>query len=128
MTLLIGIKCTDGIVVAADGAATFVTSVGAVRTIRQPVRKLSVVNDRMIVGVTGAIGLQQRFVGELAAMTLGSGARQHQVMEMLATAIRRPMKDEYGMAEALRGSLGQQALQGVVSASLIALMIQGEPT
>lgn len=127
MTLLIGIKCTDGVVVAADGATTFGNSLGT-RTIRQPSRKLAIVNDRMVVGVTGAVGLQQRFIGELSALNPGASAKRHQLMEMLAGAIRKPMRDEYSMAEAVRDSLGSAAVQGVLSGTLIALVIQGEPT
>ncbi|HKS21543.1 MAG TPA: hypothetical protein VJZ76_02005 [Thermoanaerobaculia bacterium] len=127
MTLLIGIKCTDGIVVAADGATTFGSSLGN-RTIRQPSRKLSIVNNRMVVAVTGPVGLQQRFVGELGALDLGSGAKPHHVMEKLAGAIRKPLRDEYAMADAARPSLGPQAVQGVLTATLVALVIEGKPS
>lgn len=127
MTLLIGIKCTDGVVIAADGATTFGNSLGT-RTIRQPSRKLTIINDKMVVGVTGPVGLQQRFVGELAALSPGPAAKRHQLMEMLAGAIRKPMRDEYLMAEALRDSLGSAAVQGVLSGTLIGLVVQGEPT
>lgn len=104
MTLLIGIKCTDGVVIAADGATTF-GSLGS-RTIRQPSRKLTIINQRMVVAVTGPVGLQQRFVGELEALQLNPQSKRHQVMEILAGVIRRPLKDEYLAAEAFKGALG----------------------
>jgi 20S proteasome alpha/beta subunit len=127
MTLLIGIKCTDGLVIAADGATTFGSSLGN-RTIRQPSRKLTIINNRMIVAVTGPVGLQQRFVGELEALQLNPQSKRHQVMESLAGVIRRPLKDEYLTAEAFKGALGPSAVQGVLSGTMVGLMVQGEPT
>jgi len=126
MTLIIAIKCTDGIVLAADGATTF-GSLGT-RTIRQPSRKLTVVNDRMIVGVSGPVGLQQRFVGELTAIAPGAQAKRHQIMALLAGAIRTPMRAEYEMLQGVQGSLGQVALSSVLTSTVIAIMIDGEPT
>lgn len=59
MTILVGVRCRDGIVIGADSAATF--SAGQLRTIEQPVKKISVIADRIIVAGTGEIGLNQRF-------------------------------------------------------------------
>ncbi|MFL6603182.1 MAG: hypothetical protein ACJ8R9_17890 [Steroidobacteraceae bacterium] len=59
MTILVGIRCKDGIVIGADSAATF--SAGQLRTIEQPVQKIAIIADRVIVAGTGEIGLGQRF-------------------------------------------------------------------
>jgi Proteasome subunit len=59
MTVLVGIRCKEGIVIGADSAATF--SAGQLRTIEQPVKKISIIEDRVIVAGTGEIGLNQRF-------------------------------------------------------------------
>jgi hypothetical protein len=61
MTILVGIRCKDGIVVGTDSAATF--SAGPqLRTIEQPgVKKIAIVADRVIVASTGEVGLGQRF-------------------------------------------------------------------
>src|ERR1019366_7777330 len=127
MTLLIGIKCTNGLVIAADGATTFGDSLGN-RTIRQPSRKLAIVNDRMIVAVTGSVGLQQRFVGELGSIQPGAGAKRHQIMELLAGAIRKPMRDEYQTCEAFKGALGNSSIQGMITGTMVGIMVQGDPT
>lgn len=58
MTLILGIKCRDGIVAGADGAATFATM--EQMTIRQPVKKLNIIDGQMIVGISGPVGLGQR--------------------------------------------------------------------
>jgi 20S proteasome alpha/beta subunit len=59
MTLLLGILCTDGVVVAADSAATF--NSGQIRTMEQPTHKIHIIDGKVIVAGTGAIGHNQRF-------------------------------------------------------------------
>jgi hypothetical protein len=61
MTILVGIRCKDGIVIGTDSAATF-TAGPQLRTIEQPgVKKIAIIADRIIVAGTGEIGLGQRF-------------------------------------------------------------------
>src|SRR6266852_5420843 len=64
MTLIVGLRCHDGIVVGADGAATY-GSLGS-QTIRQATSKLEIVADRLIIGTSGPVGLGQRFHAELS--------------------------------------------------------------
>jgi 20S proteasome alpha/beta subunit len=64
MTLIIGIKCKDGVVLGADGAATY--GVMGQPTIRQPTRKkLHLLGTQGVVGVSGFVGLSQRIAYEL---------------------------------------------------------------
>lgn len=64
MTLILGIRCDKGVVMAADSAAT--TGGGFVQdTIRQPVHKLKPIKERVILGVSGPEGLVQQFEGEI---------------------------------------------------------------
>ena len=57
MTLIIGIKCSDGIVMGADGAATLGRP--GQPTVIQPVTKLHVAPSQLIVGFSGHVGLAQ---------------------------------------------------------------------
>ena len=63
MTLIVGIRCSDGIVVGADGAATLGNTVG-LRTVIQPVAKLAIVRDAVI-AVSGPVGIGQLFADRL---------------------------------------------------------------
>lgn len=63
MTLIVGIVCSNGVVIGADSAATM-GSLGN-RTVIQPTKKLEIVSDRIILGVSGAVGLGQRFASEV---------------------------------------------------------------
>lgn len=61
MTLIVGIRCTDGVVVGTDSAMTFAS--GQDLTIEQPLRqKIEIVQNQIIVAGTGELGLGQRFI------------------------------------------------------------------
>lgn len=59
MTVLVGIRCKDGIVIGADSAATF--GAGQMHTIEQPMKKISIIEESIIVAGTGEGGMNQRF-------------------------------------------------------------------
>lgn len=63
MTLIVGIKCDDGIVLGADGAATL--GVMGQSTVRQATKKLDILKESVVVGVSGPVGLAQRIRGEI---------------------------------------------------------------
>lgn len=56
MTLLVGVLCTDGVVIGSDSAATLGSGV-----LQSPVKKVHVVNDSILVATAGSVGLGQRF-------------------------------------------------------------------
>ena len=59
MTILVGVLCKDGVVMGADGSATF--AAGDLKTIEQPTTKIEIVFDQIVIAGTGQIGLGQRF-------------------------------------------------------------------
>lgn len=59
MTVLVGIKCSDGVVIGTDSASTF--SAGTLNTIEQASKKVEIIDDRIVIAGTGAVGLNQRF-------------------------------------------------------------------
>lgn len=81
MTLLVGILCDDGIVMAADGAATL--GVMGTHTAQQrTARKLHVVQGKVVIGVSGHVGLGQRL-----AATLEEGYRASRYRGRPETAV-----------------------------------------
>jgi proteasome subunit B (beta)-like protein len=60
MTALVGVLCSDGVVIGTDSAASF--AAGQTFTIKQKVQKAFVINDgNVIVAGTGQVGMGQRF-------------------------------------------------------------------
>ena len=68
MTAIVGILCADGLVIGTDSSVTF--AAGQLRTIEQPIEKLYIVGDMIIVAGTGQHGLGQRF-GRVVEIELG---------------------------------------------------------
>jgi proteasome beta subunit len=63
MTLVLALRCRDGVVLASDGQAT---TDAAGQPTRQPVRKLFGAGGRVAWGAAGSIGLQQSLADALA--------------------------------------------------------------
>ncbi len=66
MTIIVGIKCENGVVIVCDGAASYATAEGT-PTIKQPTKKLVILGDGLILGVSGAVSLHQCFQQEIEA-------------------------------------------------------------
>jgi len=64
MTLIIGIKSSDGIVIGADSAATISTPTGQ-PTVKQDVKKLEIISSNIIIGNSGQVGFCQKLKDEL---------------------------------------------------------------
>ena len=62
MTLVLAIRCRDGVVLASDGQAT---TDAAGQPTKQPARKLFDVEGRIAWGAAGSVGLQQTLLSEL---------------------------------------------------------------
>jgi 20S proteasome alpha/beta subunit len=132
MTLIIGIKCSDGIVMGADGAATF-GSLGQ-QTIRQETKKLEVVANRVIVGVSGPIGLGQRIKAEIQGLWTDSKVklgdqRPAEAMKIIRDALwQKHLGPEMQVAQVAAGVIGQQiALQSALAQTVICLPLNGVP-
>lgn len=63
MTVLVGVRCTDGVVIGADSAAT--SAAGNTHLLKLASDKIVIVGDRVIVAGTGQIGLGQRFADQV---------------------------------------------------------------
>lgn len=122
MTLIVGIKCSDGIVVGADGAATL-GEMGQ-RTVQQPVRKLSILSHKVIIGVSGKVGLGQRIierVGDLYSEGKLAGKKSGAAMSLLRAAIWPDISGELQAAREAQQVVGQIALASAISHTIVAL-------
>lgn len=55
--------CRDGVVIGSDSASTSTTRSGPMgfKTIETPSKKITIINDQIIVSGSGEVGLHQRF-------------------------------------------------------------------
>jgi 20S proteasome alpha/beta subunit len=132
MTLIIGIKCRDGIVMGADGAATF-EALGQ-HTIRQETTKLDILENRVIVGVSGPIGLGQRIKAEIQSLwtdsKLGLGTQKPtEAMKIIREALwQKHIGPELKVAQEAAGAIGQPlALQSALVHTVVCVPLKGIP-
>ena len=124
MTLIIGIKCKDGIAMGSDGAATLGTM--GQNTIIQPTKKLEIVSDSIILGVSGPIGIGQIFKGVIKKLwddNTFSGKEPYEAMEILSISLWKHVEFEIQKASIAKNILGNIALNSALCSALIVLPI-----
>lgn len=130
MTLIVGIRCSDGIVVGADGAATL-GSMGHMTVQQKTVKKLSILEGKIIVGVSGPVGIGQRLraVIEEAYKSNRFKGRAELAMGVMRKAFwDEVVGNEWNVAGVVSGTLGPQiAATSANSAMLLALPIEKKP-
>ena len=69
MTLIVGVQCSDGVVLGADSGATYVAgnTVGN-PTAMQPTEKLHSIDNSVIMGVSGPVGLAQLYLDRVSTL------------------------------------------------------------
>lgn len=127
MTLIIGIKCSNGIVVGADGAATL-GDVTGLKTVLQPVAKLSVIRDEVIVGLSGPIGLSQLYCdGVNEAWDTLRNERGPEVCRKLRVCFLKDAEITLRVAVLAQQVMGATARGDILHHTLIALATRGSP-
>ena len=128
MTLIIGIKCADGVVLGADGAATLGNAIGQ-STVLQSMTKLEVLQGRIIMGVSGPVGLGQLYSDRVNQLwdqkKLGCGVGLPDAMRLLRDAILSDARVAIQGAAVSVPFLGQAAQIGALTHTVVALPIAG---
>lgn len=128
MTLIIGFKCSDGVVVGADSGATMGDYASGLRTIMQSVTKLHTVGGKAIVGISGPVGLGQLFVDSVESI-------HNDFRSLDAPTICRKLREEFQkdatialrMAGMAISVIGAQAQVSAITTTLVALAAKNEP-
>ncbi|WP_428939674.1 hypothetical protein [Fontivita pretiosa] len=123
MTLIVGIKCSNGIVVGADGAASL--GVMGQMTALQPVKKLAIIQSKIILGVSGPIGLFQRIQGIVPSFPHLTGRSKTEVMGDLRKAIWKDILQlEFEAATLTSKVIGPAANLSCVCSAMFALPVK----
>jgi Proteasome subunit len=104
MTALVGVLCQDGVVIGSDSSATFGPH-PQFHTIEQRVKKIGIVEDRVIVAGTGEVGLGQRFLENVRQQWSKGTFRQQQPIE-IAKQFSRGGIDDFAVTHANKGCYG----------------------
>lgn len=129
MTLIVGILCSDGAVVASDGAATL-GSPGS-PTVRQEVKKLDVISEKIIVGVSGPVGLGQKIkhkIGQQWSANEFGSLDQIQVCSKISDGMREHIVPLLQTAQHAVPVVGNGvAASSALSASIVAMIVKHKP-
>ena len=125
MTLIIGIRCADGIVLGADTRTTY--GVMGQPTIRQDDSfKLQLLcGEKAILGVSGPVGLAQRFAGEIGRMY--SEKKLQGTSDQVMTAIRVALWEKHIAMEMQVAAVARQVIGGVASESVLCSTLLAYP-
>lgn len=132
MTLIVGVRCSDGVVIGTDSAATFASADGAT-TISQPTdEKIAVVDDRALIAVSGQVGLGQvfreAFEDALRSTTLLKQSSTKAMIE-IGEALRPHIASAQAATVPAVPAVGAQAAaELIVTNTLVAVAVAGTPT
>lgn len=124
MTLLIGVLCTDGVVIASDRQATH-GGMG-VMTVGQPVTKASIIGDNALFATSGHHGLGQQLEGAVTKLhaTFATGT-YHERITTVQNAFRQIIIPALNTAAAAGHVFGPQvAMQDAMCGCLLAATFQ----
>lgn len=103
MTVIVGLRCTDGVVIGADSSATFGPNM-MLKTIEQAVQKVFVIENRYLLAGTGEIGLCQRFAEVIKRAHLKNTLRGSHVE--IGKVICSDARDDFASTGVLQGNFG----------------------
>lgn len=126
MTLIIGIRCSDGIVLGADGSATL-GALGTHTARQQSVKKLQILRRDAVIGLSGPVGL-----GQLLSASLEEAIDKNHLngrVEHVAAHLRgvfwKLIEPEMQSATIAGRVIGQAAGSSAISHTILALPVQG---
>lgn len=91
MTSIVGVYCSDGIVIGTDSSATFGSA--GVRTIEQETKKIQIYHGTVIVAGTGEVGLGQRFCNLTDKAFKDTGFTKRRPIETVTALAQIAVKD-----------------------------------
>lgn len=112
----------------ADGAATLGTIFGQ-GTVMQPVRKLQRLADRLMIGVSGPVGVGQRISGTIAQLWESgqlSNIPSLQVVQRIRQSLGQILILEITYASEASKLIGAAAQQSALTQTLLAAPIEGQ--
>lgn len=134
MTLIVGIKCADGVVLGADSAATYATALGQQHTIKQQTsRKLDIIGADVVFGLSGPVGLGQSYKDDIASFVKTKGNRASwksigQAKQFFTDTMWKHAGPAWDRARVVAQTTGAQvAMQDSAAQTVVAFPVGDEP-
>lgn len=127
MTLIIGIKCSDGIVLGADSAAT-IQAANNLPTITQPVKKIDTIYNYIAIGFSGAIAINQLLVPEIKNAwdkDLFKDLEKHKIQLKIQEICRLVLQEQWTTAKNAAQCYGQNAINTMIFQMLVGIWSKG---
>lgn len=130
MTLIVGVRCEEGVVIAADSRATL--GLTGVATAGQNISKLIFPAPGVIVGISGHVGLGQKLLLSLEDYWPIQSSEAHDQLKT-RNSIREKMipevVSELRAAQIAQPAVGPQAaLSSAICTTFVALPVEDSPT
>src|SRR5437660_9463201 len=106
MTVIVGVLCSDGVVVGSDSSVTFTG--GSIKTIEQLSKKTFKVGDDLSYSCTGAGGHGQRFDDVVSRLKVDKPLAKLKALDV-GREIARVSTQDFGYTGANRGTFGALA-------------------
>lgn len=121
MTLIIGARCGDGVVIGADSMATYASPDG-ISTVEQEIEsKITIVGHNMVYASSGAVGLSQEVLDSLSVYWGKSRNKKYMnIRRGIADSIFKPIEAYANRAKITAPLFGQPAADSAYAASVIA--------
>ena len=119
-------------VIGADSAATLTTSLGE-HTVRQPVSKVEIIDNRLLLAVSGPVGLAQRLEGLVSEAWSKNDPKNRisgqswEVMTKLRELFKPHLLAEIEASATAQRLIGTAALQSAVSHTVLAMVCKNQP-
>ena len=130
MTLIVGIRCQDGVVLGADQAATL-GGLGLITVAQSTPRKVEIVGVDALIATSGPIGLGQIAKGAFAkalANPESFGGDTWEVMNELRALFWPHVAEALHAAQTAAAVVGPAAAQSALMQTLIAMPVRKIPT
>ena len=129
MTLIVGVRCEDGVVVGADSISTYFSS-GGRPTIEQEVgSKIDIFNCEVLVATAGSVGMSQLVKAELHRKwtRIGHDKRSSEVRDAISELIWQQLRPSYRRSGDAKVVLQDERIAPPYCATLLAAPVANEP-
>ena len=121
MTLVIGVRCGDGIVIGADSVATYATPAGEYTVEQRMDSKVHKVDDKLLYAFSGSASLGQDVMQSLSrAWERNKNESKAHIRRSFSRAATEPIKDYADRIRHVRLLLPEATLQDIGISSIVA--------